>query len=294
MSGFFRPRRSCLYIPGINSRALEKARGLHTDCLLIDLEDAVAPDSKESARAQACDLISQKPFGHREVVLRINGRDTAWFEDDLTQAVAAGPDAILVPKVMSADDILFMDDKLSTLNAPPNMTLWAMIEVPQAILRINDIAATASASRLSCFVMGTNDLAKELSIPITSGRFAFMTALSLTVMAAKAFGVSAIDGVFNDIADGDGFALECTQGLELGFDGKSLIHPKQTDDANRVFSPTPEAVAEARAVVAAFELAENAGKGVIVVDGKMTELLHLERAQQLVAKAAAIESLPAS
>ncbi|MEM1402932.1 MAG: CoA ester lyase [Pseudomonadota bacterium] len=294
MNKTFRPRRSCLYIPGSNSRALEKATQLDVDCILIDLEDAVAPEAKAVARQQACELISQNVFGNREVVLRINGSETQWFEDDLHQAVSAEPDAILVPKVMRADDILMLDARLKSMEAPSTLALWAMIEVPEAILNINSIAATAASSRLSCFVMGTNDLAKELSVPITPGRQAFITSLSLTVLAAKAHGVSAIDGVFNDLSDAEGFALECTQGLEFGFDGKSLIHPKQTESANRTFSPTEDAVREAEAIVAAFELPANAGKGVIVVDGKMTELLHLERAQQLVAKAAAIETLSRS
>ena len=279
----FRPRRSCLYMPGANQRALEKARGLAADMLILDLEDAVAPDLKAEARSNVATALESAEYGDREVVVRTNGLATEWGYDDLAMAAATGPDGILVPKVETADDIRAIDAELTRVGAPSDLGLWAMIEMPRALLALESIAASSETTRLTGFVMGTNDLAKEFNAIPTPDRQAFQLALGMTLAAARAFGLAAIDGVFNDIKDEAGLAAECEQGRVLGFDGKTLIHPAQLDIANRVFSPDPDEVAHARAVIAAFALPENQGKGVIKVDGKMTELLHLEQARGLVA-----------
>jgi len=287
-----RPRRSCLYMPGANARALEKAKGLAADTLILDLEDAVAPEAKREARDMVCATVKSGGYGKREIVIRVNGSDTEWGEDDLKAAVAAGPDAILAPKVITGSDIDRLDAAMTQAGAPTAMALWVMIEMPKAILNIQDIAAAAERTRLSAFVMGTNDLAKELravnDAPVRTG---FQTALSLSVMAARAYDLLAIDGVFNGIGDADGLEAECVQGRALGFDGKTLIHPSQLDTANRNFAPAPDDVAQAHAVIAAFADPDNAGKGVIKVNGKMTELLHLEEAHRVVAVAAAIAAM---
>lgn len=286
----YRPRRSCLYMPGSNSRALEKARSLDADVLILDLEDAVAPDSKSIARDQVAAAVAADSFDGREVVVRINGLDTPWGKDDLATAVAASPDAILVPKVMTAADIYAIDAALDTAGAAPDCGLWVMIEMPLSILNIGAIAASAANTRLAAFVMGTNDLAKEMRAEITPDRAAFMTALTLTLTAARAHGLIALDGVFNDIVDVDGLAHECRQGQMMGFDGKTLIHPSQLETCNHIFSPSDEAVKQAQAVIAAFANSSNAGVGVLKVNGKMAELLHLDEARRLVAIAAAIAS----
>lgn len=285
----YRPRRSCLYMPGANARALEKAKGLPADAVIMDLEDAVAPDAKLEARETVCAAVKAGGYGAREVVIRVNGQDTEWGADDLVAAVAAGPDAILAPKVTSADDIIALDKALSAAGAPASMGLWVMIEMPIAIFRIEEIAATVASTRLTAFVMGTNDLAKELrAVSDPPRRTAFQTALSMTLLAARAHDVVAIDGVFNDIKDEDGLIAECEQGRTLGFDGKTLIHPAQLDHTNRIFAPSPADIEHAKAVIEAFADPENAGKGVLKVNGKMTELLHLEEARRTVAVADAI------
>jgi len=286
----FRPRRSCLYMPGANPRALEKARSLTADMLILDLEDAVAPDAKSEARQVISDVVKERAYGTREVVIRINGLDTQWGHDDLEMAVAAGPDGILVPKVISGEQVLKIDNALTEAGAPADLGLWVMIEMPLAILNIQEIAAAAQNSRLTGFVMGTNDLAKEFNAIATADRFAFQVPLALALAAARAYGLVAIDGVYNDIKNEDGLVAECEQGRILGFDGKTLIHPAQLESANRVFSPDPEDIAHAEAVIEAFSLAENQGKGVIKVNGKMTEILHLEQAKRLVAVNAAIKA----
>lgn len=286
-----RPRRSCLYMPGANTKAMEKAKTLAADVLLLDLEDSVAPDVKETAREQVAAAVKAGGYGKREVIVRINAHSTPWGRDDIAAAGAAGPDGMLAPKVSSGDEVRALDDAMTKAGFAKNATLWVMIETPRAILNLTEIAAAAKGTRLSCFVMGLNDLAKETRARAGSNRAAFYAAMSLAVTAARAEGLTAIDGVFNDIADGDGFKRECEQGLEFGFDGKTLIHPSQIDTANSVFAPTDEEVARARAVIAAFALPENAGKGVIKVDGRMTELLHLEEAQRVVAVGDAISQL---
>lgn len=286
----FRPRRSCLYMPGANPRALEKAKSLSADMLILDLEDAVAPDAKAEARQVILDAVNERAYGTREVVIRTNGLDTQWGHDDLKMAVSARPDGILVPKVISGEQVLEIDKALSDAGAPADMGLWVMIEMPLAILNIQEIAAAAKHSRLTGFVMGTNDLAKEFNAIPTADRFAFQVPLALALAAARAYGITAIDGVYNDIKNEEGLVGECEQGRVLGFDGKTLIHPAQLEAANRVFSPSPDDVTQAEAVIEAFLQAENQGKGVLKVNGKMVELLHLEQAKRLVAVNDAIQS----
>ena len=279
----FRPRRSCLYMPGANPRALEKASTLSADTLILDLEDAVSPEQKIEARQTIAQVVKSRPYGSREVLIRINALDTLWGQEDLLMAVSAKPDGILVPKVTSAEDVLALDDALTIAGAPAGFGLWVMIEMPLAILNIAAIGATAARTRLTGFVMGLNDMAKELRATPTANRSAFQVHLALSLAAARANGLIAIDSVYNDFRDEEGFAAECEQGGVLGFDGKSLIHPAQLEIANRVFSPEPQEIARAQAIIAAFDLPENQGKGVIKVDGAMVELLHLEQARRLVA-----------
>lgn len=287
----YRPRRSCLYMPGANSRALEKARSLPADMLILDLEDAVAPEVKEQARDTISKVVAERAYGTREVVIRINGLDTEWGSDDLAAAVSASPDGILVPKVTCAEDIRQIDLALGNAGAAADLGLWVMIEMPLAILNIQEIAAASADTRLRGFVMGTNDLAKELNAVPTPDRSAFQVSLGLALSAARANGLIAIDGVYNDIQNEAGLEAECEQGRVLGFDGKTLIHPGQLEVTNRVFSPDHATVAHARAVIEAFLLPENQGKGVIKVNGKMVELLHLEQAKRLVSISDAIESM---
>ena len=283
-----RPRRSCLYMPGANQKALEKAKTLPADVLLLDLEDSVAPDAKEMAREQVAAAVKAGGYGKREVIVRVNALSTPWGHDDIAAAGKAGPDGVLAPKVESAEQVKALDAAMSAAGFSPEASLWVMIETPRAILNIGEIAGAAKGTRLAAFVMGLNDLAKETRARAGTSRSAFFAPISLAVTEARAEGLTAIDGVYNDIANTAGFEAECRQGLEFGFDGKTLIHPSQVDLCNLVFAPTEEEVARARAVIAAFALPENAGKGVIKVDGRMTELLHLEEAKRVVAVADAI------
>jgi citrate lyase subunit beta/citryl-CoA lyase len=277
-------------MPGANAKALEKAKNLPADVLLLDLEDSVAPEAKVDARAQVAAAVQAGGYGKREVIVRVNALATAWGYDDIAAAGAAGPDGVLAPKVESGDEVIALDDAMSEAGFAREATLWVMIETPRAILNLAPIAAAARGTRLSAFVMGTNDLAKEMRARPGAARTPFYAALSLAVMAARAEGLSAIDGVYNDIANAEGFEAECRHGLDFGFDGKTLIHPSQIDACNRVFAPSEEEIARAHAVIAAFAAPENAGKGVIRVDGKMTELLHLEEARRVVAVAEAIQA----
>lgn len=287
-----RPRRSCLYMPGANPRALEKAKSLPADTLIFDLEDAVAPEAKFEARDTACAAVKGGGYGPREIVIRINGLDTEWGLDDLKAAVAAGPNAILAPKVIDGGDIDRLNDAMTRAGAPDDMGLWVMIEMPKAILNIQDIAEAVGRTRLTAFVMGTNDLAKELrGVNDAPVRTAFQTSLGLSVAAARAYDLLAIDGVFNGIGDEEGLEAESLQGRLMGFDGKTLIHPSQLDAANRIFAPAEADVDQAKAVIDAFADPANAGKGVIKVNGKMTELLHLEEAERTVAVAEAIAAM---
>lgn len=288
-----RPRRSCLYMPGANERALEKAKSLAADTVIMDLEDAVAPDAKEAARETIRAAIQGGGYGHREIVVRMNGLDTEWGQADLKMAVDSGAHALLAPKVIDGSDIDRLDDAMSRAGAPADMGLWVMIEMPKAILNIKDIAEAVGRTRLTTFVMGTNDLAKEYRARMTPDRLAFQTALQLSVAAARAYNIIAIDGVYNDIKNEQGLIDECEQGRDLGFDGKTLIHPSQLDTANRVFAPSPHDVEHAQAVIEAFSDPENAGKGVLKVNGKMTELLHLEEARRAVEMDKAIRAFEA-
>lgn len=287
----FRPRRSCLYMPGANPRALEKAKSLPADMLILDLEDAVAPDAKAQARQVILDAVNERAYGAREVVIRINGLDTPWGHDDLKMAVAAAPDGILVPKVMTGEQVLQLDQALSDAGAAADLGLWVMVEMPLAILNIKEIAAASQQTRLTGFVMGTNDLAKEYNAVPTADRFAFQVPLAMAMAAARAYGLIAIDGVYNDFKNDEGLATESEQGRVMGFDGKTLIHPAQLETANRVFSPDPADVAQAQAIIEAFLLPENQGKGVITVNGKMVEILHLEQAKRLVTINSAIAAM---
>jgi citrate lyase subunit beta/citryl-CoA lyase len=280
-----RPRRSALYMPASNQKAMDKARTLDCDAVILDLEDAVAPDAKDMAREQAVAAVKAGGFGRRELIIRVNGLDTPWGEDDLKAAAEAGPDAVLVPKINDGADVARYERRLA--HAPDRTRLWAMIETCRCLFRLDDIAAASKTSRLACWVMGTNDLAKEMGAKLTTERAPFQAALGLSVAAAKAYGLTILDGVFNGIDDAEGFEAQCRQGLEFGFDGKTLIHPSQVEPCNRVFTPSEAEVAFARAVIDAFTLPENAAKGAIRVDGKMAERLHLAQAEKLVAIAAA-------
>lgn len=284
----YRPRRSCMYVPGANSRAIENVTSLPTDTVIFDLEDAVSTESKEVARQFVCSAMQKRASNEQEIVIRINGIETPWGDEDLKSALSAQPDAILVPKVKSADDVHKYASLMQNHHASPHIRLWLMIEMPEAILNIAEIGNTSQSTRMSAMVMGTNDLAKELFTVLTPDRFAFQTALSMTVMAARANNISVIDGVFNEIGNTDGLRAECKQGQILGFDGKTLIHPSQIEICNEIYSPTESDVENAKAIIDAFALPENSDKGVIKVNGKMTERLHLEKARQLVSTADAI------
>jgi citrate lyase subunit beta/citryl-CoA lyase len=284
-----RPRRSALYMPASNAKAIEKAKTLDCDVVILDLEDAVAPEAKAMARDQAVAAIKAGGFGHRELVIRANGLDTPWGAEDLKAAAAAGPDAILAPKVNDAADVAAYDKAISA--APDKTRLWTMIETCRSVFRLDEIAAASAGTRLSAWVMGTNDLAKEMRARQTPGRAPFAAALGLSVAAARANNLVILDGVYNDLDNDTGLEAICEQGVDFGFDGKTLIHPRQVEICNRVFSPTEAEVAFAHAIIAAFALPENAGKGAIRVEGRMAELLHLAQAERLVAVHAQITAV---
>ena len=283
-----RPRRSMLYMPGSNARAIEKARELPADGVILDLEDAVAPDAKAQARELVVQALQKGGFGGREVLVRINGLDTAWWRDDLAVA-AAGPDALLPPKVSTPEQLRELARHFVGVGAEARIRVWAMMETPLAMLNAREIAAAAldPATRLAGFVMGTNDLAKETRARIVPGRAPMLPWLMACVAAARAYGLAILDGVYNELGDLEGFSAECRQARDLGFDGKTLIHPQQIAPCNAAFSPAPEEVAWARKIIAAFDLPENAGKGVIQIEGRMVERLHAEMARQVVAIAEA-------
>jgi citrate lyase subunit beta / citryl-CoA lyase len=285
-----RPRRSVLYMPGSNARALEKAKTLPADAVILDLEDSVAPDAKAAARAQIVRTVQAGGFGHREVIVRTNAIDTPWFADDLDAAVAARPDAVLVPKVSTPDQIELIGQRLFDLQADQHIRQWAMIETPTAIFNIRALAAEAedSESRLGAFVIGTNDLAKETRARLVPGRLPMLSWLMSCVLAAHSYGIDVLDGVYNNLSDIDGFKAECEQGRDMGFDGKTLIHPNQIEPCNVAFSPSADEVAQARKAIAAFDLPENRDKGVVQIDGRMVERLHAEMARRTVAIAEAI------
>ena len=296
MTPIVRPRRSVLYMPGSNARALEKAKGLAADALILDLEDAVAPEAKDEARTRVCAAVRAGGYGPREVIIRVNGLDTPWGLDDIRAGVAAGPHALLVPKVDTAHGVQQYEALMNDHGAAPETGLWAMMETPLAMLNAREIAASAlePGARLCAWVMGTNDLAKETGGALTPDRAPVLTALSLCVLAARGYGLALLDGVFNDIEDAQGFADECRQARAFGFDGKTLIHPGQIAPCNEIFSPSAEEVSWARTVLAAFDHPDNQGIGALKVEGRMVERLHADNARRTVAVAEAIADIAAA
>ncbi len=282
----FRPRRSVLYMPASNDRALEKAKSIPCDGLILDLEDAVAPDAKPAARDAACAAVGSGGYGDRELTIRVNGADTEWHRDDLAAACAAGPDAIVVPKVDSADAVLELVEAMAGHEAPAHTRLWAMLETPYAILHAEEIAS--ASDRLSVLVLGTNDLVKETYAEHVPGRAPLLTSLQLAVLAARSTGKVVLDGVYNDVKDIDGFLAECEQGRQFGFDGKTLIHPGQVEGANAAFAPSEQAVEDARGILAAWEARES---GVVTYNGRMIENLHVESASRTLSIHEAITAL---
>jgi citrate lyase subunit beta / citryl-CoA lyase len=289
--GAITPRRSVLYMPGANERAVEKARTLAADAIIFDLEDATAPDAKVEARGRVCAAVASGEYGHRELTIRVNGLDTEWHADDLRAAAEAGPAAVVVPKVGSVADVAAIEKGLEAAGAPDHTAIWAMVETPAAMLHAEAIAA--ASERLTVLVMGTNDLAKELHAEHVPGRQPLLTGLGLCLLAARATGKVILDGVYNDIKDEAGFEAECVQGRQLGFDGKTLIHPSQLEPANRVWAPAPDAVDDARALIATFEAAVAEGKGVVTHNGRMIENMHVDNARRLIALDEAITALEA-
>ena len=283
----FRPLRSVLYVPAINERAIAKAATLACDAVILDLEDAVAPESKSEARAMAKAALETRLFEGKQVIIRVNGfeAEADRMADDLAELLPFGPDAILFPKISSADEAARAESAMDHHFAPDTVALWLMIETPRAILNLHAIAAEAEkpGSRLSTFVIGTNDLSKDMRIPPTPSRLALLHALSSAVLAARGYQLRVLDGVYGALHDAAGFEAECRQGHGLGFDGKTLIHPNQIGAANAIFSPSAYEIADAQRIVSAFEAPENAGKGVIVVDGRMSERLHYEAALRILA-----------
>jgi len=287
MTAEHRPRRSVLYMPGANARALEKSRGLPADALIFDLEDAVAPDAKLTARSQVVAAVERGGYGTREIFIRTNGLNTPWGYDDLAAAASVGPHAVLLPKVESAEMVRQAEAVLAMHGAPPDMAIWCMMETPRAMLHAEEIAD--ASPRLGGLVMGTSDLAKDLQAQHTAMRLPLITSLGLCMLAARAARISILDGVYLDLNDQEGFIDSCRQGAELGFDGKTLIHPKQIDGANEVFAPSEEELRLSRRIIDAYAAAEAEGKGVVVVDGKLIERLHVDHAKRVVALAEAIE-----
>jgi citrate lyase subunit beta / citryl-CoA lyase len=284
-----RPRRSVLYLPGANERALEKARDIPADALILDLEDSVAPDAKADARRRVAVAAASGEYGHRELAIRVNAPGTPWHDDDLGAAAKAGPDAVLVPKVDSPATVHAVERALQRAGAPARTAVWAMVETPTAML--NAFAIATASERLTVLVMGTNDLAKELHAEHVPGRAPLLTGLSLCLLAARAAGRAILDGVYNDVRDLSGFEAECVQGRQFGFDGKTLIHPKQVEICNGVFAPSDAQLDHARRIIAAFEEAEAEGRGVVTVDGRMVENLHVEDARRVLALHSAVASL---
>ena len=275
----YAPRRSVLYMPSSNERALEKAKSLPVDGLILDLEDAVGPDHKESARQNACAAAASGDYGQREVTIRINGIGTQWHEADLAAAAAAGPAGVVVPKVGSADEVRSLVAGLEAAGAPDHTMLWAMIETPEAVFNVREIAS--ASPRLAVLVMGTNDLVKELHADHVAGRGPLLTSIQLSVLAAREAGIAILDGVYNDVKDTEGFEAECVQGRDFGFDGKTLIHPGQVEPCNSIFAPSEESVAEARGILEAWEA--GAGSGVVTHNGRMVENLHVDIARRVLA-----------
>lgn len=291
MATIARPRRSVLYMPGSNPRALEKARTLAADGLILDLEDAVAPDAKEEARKQVVDAVKAGGYGGRELLVRVNSLATPWGQADVAAAAGSGAHAVLIPKVESADTVRQVESIMVANGAPADMAIWCMMETPRGMLKAEEIAG--STPRMGGFVMGTSDLAKDLHCAHTRDRLPMITSLGLCLLAARAYGLAALDGVYLDLADDEGFAYSCQQGLELGFDGKTLIHPKTIEAANRVFAPSEKEIEWSQKIIAAHTEASAAGKGVVVVDGKLIENLHVENARRIVALSEQIAAMAA-
>lgn len=289
MSATVRPRRSVLYMPGSNTRAMEKAKTIAADAIILDLEDAVSPDAKATARQQICDALAGGGYGNREMIVRINGQDTPWGADDMAAIARSGADAILVPKINDAATVQTLVAAMDKAGAPASMALWCMMETPIGILNAQSIGA--ASDRVAVWVMGTNDIAKDTGAHHTPMRLPMVTALGICMLAARAFGIQILDGVYNDIKDEDGFRDICQQGLEMGFDGKTLIHPSQVAPCNDVFSPTAAQLEMASRIVAGFEEAQREGKGVVTVDGRMIENLHVEQAKKQLALAAAVAEM---
>ena len=288
-----RPRRSLLFMPGSNARALEKARNLPADVLILDLEDSVAPDAKGLARDQIAQAIAAKGFGKREIWIRTNSLDTPWFADDIAMAGTARPDGILVPKVSTVEDLKAIGDRLAAIGADASIKVWAMIETARAVLDADKLAAASrdSRTRLAGFVFGPNDISRETRIRMQPGRAAMIPMITHCILATRAHGLEILDGPYSDFSNVDGFGQECTQARDLGFDGKTLIHPGQIEACNAIFTPPAEEVAEARKIIAAFERPENASRGAIQIDGRMVERLHAEMARRTIAIADAIAAM---
>ncbi len=291
MPAHVRPRRSVLYMPGSNARALEKGRTLAADGLILDLEDAVAPDAKEQAREQVCGALKAGGYGKRELVVRVNGLATSWGRADLVAAAASGAHAVLLPKVESAEAVEQAVAVLEANGAPDDLAIWCMMETPIGMLHAGEVAG--SHPRVACLVLGTADLAKDLHASHTRERLPMITSLGLCLLAARAHGVAIVDGVHLDLADDEGFEYACRQGAELGFDGKTLIHPKTIAKANEIFAPSAAEVEWSNKIITAHAQAAAEGKGVVVVDGRLVENLHVENAQRVVALAEAIAALEA-
>ena len=287
-----RPRRSVLYMPGSNARALEKGKGLAADGLILDLEDAVAPDAKQAARHQIGAAVKAGGYGHRELIVRVNGLTTAWGHDDLAAACGFAVDAVLLPKVENAETVHQAEAFMNNAGAPPAMSIWCMMETPLGMLHAEEIAA--AGGRLGGLVMGTSDLAADLYAAHTRDRLPMITGLGLCILAARAAGLPILDGVYLDLEDDEGFEYACGQGAELGFDGKTLIHPKQIAAANKAFAPSADDIAWSRRIIAAHAEAEKEGQGVLLVDGKLIENLHVNNAKRLVAMAEAIAAAEAA
>ena len=288
-----RPRRSLLFMPGSNARALEKARTLAADGIILDLEDSVAPDAKATAREQIAKAVAARGFGKREVLIRINALDSPWWVDDIGMAGKVQPDGILVPKISTVDDLNAVADRLSDINAPASIRVWAMIETARAVLDADKLAAASKDPevRLAGFVFGPNDIARETRIRMKPGRAAMIPMITHCILATRAHGLEILDGPYGDISNIDGFAEECAQGRDLGFDGKTLIHPSHIDACNAIFTPPEAEVTEARRIIAAFEQPENAARGAIQLDGRMVERLHAEMAKRTIAIADAIAAM---
>jgi citrate lyase subunit beta/citryl-CoA lyase len=280
------PRRSVLYVPGSNARAIEKARSLAADAIILDLEDAVAPDAKREARQLVCNAVKEGGFGQREVVIRVNGLNTPWGYADLVAVAEAGADALLLPKTENVESVRQSETVLAANDAPDDLSIWCMMETPRAILNAEAIAG--ASPRVRCFVMGTSDLTKDLHALHTRDRLPMMTALGLCLLAARAFNLAILDGVHLDLEDVEGFERACAQGGELGFDGKTLIHPKTIEAANRIFAPTEAEIEWSRRIIAAHAEAGKQGRGIVVVDGKLIENLHVLNARRVVELADAI------